>query len=142
LRREHPILRRSQFFEGLYPPGSDIKDLAWFKPDGDELMDEDWTAPENHCMGMRVSGLAADEGTAHGPDDTLLLLLNAGGEEVAFTLPVPGMEGHLWEVLLDTTREGGQPGIAPGTYEEGRNYPLTARSLALLRRAPSELPAL
>src|SRR5207253_616504 len=30
-RGEHPVLRRRRYFEGLFLPGADIKDLTWFK---------------------------------------------------------------------------------------------------------------
>ena len=48
LRRDHPIFRRRQFFYGRHIRGSEVKDLAWFRPDGMEMTEEDWN---NHRGG-------------------------------------------------------------------------------------------
>src|SRR6185369_1792584 len=42
LMNEHPVLRRRHFFQGRHIRGSEVKDLAWFRPDGKEMNDEDW----------------------------------------------------------------------------------------------------
>ena len=43
---EHPVLRRRKFFQGRKIRGSEVKDLAWFRPDGKEMADEDWNNPD------------------------------------------------------------------------------------------------
>jgi pullulanase/glycogen debranching enzyme len=80
LRRGHPVLRRRQFFYGRPIQGSQVKDLAWFRPDGKEMTEEDWRDPQARCIGLRLAGDAIDEVDARGErivDDTFLLLLNA-----------------------------------------------------------------
>ncbi|HEX8097452.1 MAG TPA: glycogen debranching protein GlgX, partial [Pyrinomonadaceae bacterium] len=42
LFHKHPVLRRRKFFQGRKIRGSEIKDLSWFRPDGQEMRDEDW----------------------------------------------------------------------------------------------------
>jgi isoamylase len=136
-RKKHPVLRRRRFFEGLFVPGADIKDLTWFKPDGTEFSDGDWRDPEARTIGMRLAGEAIDEREPEGgviADDTLLVLLNAFHEEVPFILPEAGGDISLWEVLMDTTRPD-PPAAATKVYEVGDEYILNGRSLALLRRA-------
>jgi glycogen operon protein len=136
-RKEHPLLRRRRFFEGVFAPGADIKDLTWFKPDGSEFMDAEWNDPEARTIGMRLAGEAIDERGPEGgviADDTLLVLLNAYHEEVPFILPEAGGESSAWEVLLDTTRP--DPPTGTGTpCEVGDEYVLQGRSVALFRRA-------
>ena len=51
LRREHPVLRRRRFFQGRRIRGSEVKDLAWFRPDGKEMTDEDWNKGYVRCLG-------------------------------------------------------------------------------------------
>ena len=40
LRRSHPVFRRRRWFQGRRI--RDIEDLAWFRPDGDEMSEDDW----------------------------------------------------------------------------------------------------
>ncbi|MDQ3812196.1 MAG: glycogen debranching protein GlgX, partial [Chloroflexota bacterium] len=136
-RRAHPVLRRRRFFEGLFVPGSDIKDLTWFKRDGTEILDEEWSNPEARSFGMRLAGEAIDEREARGgriSDDTLLVLLNAHHEAQVFTLPEAGGEdGCDWELLMDTERDA--PPAPSGVFcRVGGPYTLAARALALFRR--------
>src|SRR5678810_1445856 len=42
LRAAHPVFRRRQFFQGRSIYGADIKDLSWFRPDGQEMTEDDW----------------------------------------------------------------------------------------------------
>jgi glycogen operon protein len=135
-RKDHPVLRRRRFFEGLFVPGADIKDLTWYKPDGTELMDAEWTDPEARTIGMRVAGEAIDERGAEGgaiADDTMLVLLNGSHEDVTFILPEAGGDTTAWELLMNTVRpdapaEAGQP------CEVGDEYVVAPHALALFRR--------
>jgi len=136
-RKDHPILRRRRYFEGLFVPGADIKDLTWFKLDGTELMDEEWAEPETRSMAMRLAGEAIDEREPEGgriSDDTLLVLMNAFHEDLVFTLPEAGGEGTCaWEVLMDT-EEAAPPAPSGVTCRVGGTYSLAGRGLALFRR--------
>jgi isoamylase len=136
-RKEHPLLRRRRFFEGVFAPGADIKDLTWFKSDGSEFMDAEWNDPEARTIGLRLAGEAIDERSPEGgviADDTLLVLLNAYHEEVPFILPEAGGESSVWEVLMDTTRAD-PPTSTGAPCEVGDEYLLHGRSVALFRRA-------
>jgi glycogen operon protein len=133
ISHQHPVLRRSHFFQGRKIRGSEVKDLAWFRPDGKEMTDEDWANPEMRSFGLRLAGDAIEEMDARGnhvADDTLLILLNAHHETVPFVLPAHRRKLHWW-VILDTsepiTRREQRP------LRGARPYPLHGRSLALLR---------
>ncbi len=129
----HPVLRRSHFFQGRRIRGSEVKDLAWFRPDGKEMTEEDWTNPEVRCFGLRLAGDAIEEVDSRGNpllDDTLLILLNAYHEPIPFVLPAHRRKLHWW-VIFDTAD--------PASWRAQRRlrgaapYPLDGRSLALLR---------
>jgi isoamylase len=137
-RKEHPVLRRRRYFEGLFLPGADIKDLTWFKRDGTEIVDQQWSDPEMRSMGMRLAGEAIDEREAEGgriSDETLLVLLNAHHERQTFNLPETGAEQRCeWELLMDTATALA-PTPSGSSHAVGATYALAPRALALFRRA-------
>jgi len=134
LMNEHPVLRRRHFFQGRHIRGSEVKDLAWFRPDGKEMNDEDWNNSETRCFGLRLAGDAIEELDARGNrivDDTLLILLNAYHEAIRFTLPAHRRKVR-WEAVMDTNdSQFGK--TAHRAMRGGDTYDLKARSLALLR---------
>jgi len=140
LRRRHPVLRRRHFFYGRPTRGSEVKDLSWFRPDGREMTDDDWNNGLTRCLGLRLSGDAIDEVDAQGQpirDDTLLLILNAHHEPVAFVLPAH--RAHVrWEPVLDTRAPDGRP--SGRARRGGDTYELEGRSLALLRLRAESAP--
>ncbi|HEV7661889.1 MAG TPA: glycogen debranching protein GlgX [Chloroflexota bacterium] len=139
-RKAHPVLRRRRYFEGLFLPGADIKDLTWFKLDGTEIVDSDWADPEVRSIAMRLAGEAIDEREPEGgriSDDTLLLLLNAFHEDLTFTLADGGGEGGCeWELLMDT-KQPDPPRPSGQKHAVGGHYQLGHRALALFRRVDS-----
>jgi glycogen operon protein len=85
-----------------------MKDVTWFRPDGQEMGDEDWGDPDNRTLGMLLLGRAADEIDARGRravGDTLFLIVNAANRSRLWTLPRLPEPGR-WEELLDTARPG------------------------------------
>jgi glycogen operon protein len=136
-RKAHPVLRRRRYFEGLFLPGADIKDLTWFKLDGTEIVDQEWADPEVRSMAMRLAGEAIDEREAEGgriSDETLLVLLNSSHLALTFTLPEAGGEaGCRWEVLLDTVHPA-PPAASGEKHAVGATYALAPRALALFGR--------
>jgi isoamylase len=132
LRRRHPVFRRRGFFYGRRIRGSEVKDLAWFRPDGKEMTEEDWTNAHTRCFGLRLAGDAIPEVDARGHrvvDDTFLILLNAHHEPLPFVLPAH-RRGVRWEVLVDT-RSADRVRQRP--VKGGEAYQLEGRSFALLR---------
>jgi glycogen operon protein len=133
LRAAHPVFRRRQFFQGRSIYGADIKDLSWFRPDGEEMTDEDWKQGYVRCLGVRLAGDRIEEKDHLGNpifDDTFLLLINAHHEPIQFTLP-PHPINLQWQLVLDTVQEV-IPAHAP-LISEGKYYDLKGRSLALLQ---------
>jgi isoamylase len=133
LRREHPVLRRRRFFQGRQIWGSEVKDVAWFRPDGKEMTDEDWSKGYVRCLGLRLAGDAIEEKDEKGRriiGETLLILLNAHHESLPFTMPAH-KRGVRWEPLLETVVQEEHKSIS--FLKGGDRFDLAARSMAVLR---------
>src|SRR5205814_6917589 len=107
-RHEHPVFRRPKFFQGRRIRGSEIKDVMWFNPGGNEMSEQEWSLPFARCLGMMLSGDTIDVLNFQGDpirDDTFLFLINAHYEPISFLLP--GQEPMKWQLLIYTTRESG-----------------------------------
>jgi glycogen operon protein len=131
LRRAEPVLHRRKFFQGRAIRGAGIKDIVWFAPHGNEMTDEAWNAPLVRSLGVRLAGDAIDEVTeraARVRGDTLLLLLNADANPLAFTLP-PNGEGQYWEEIADTANGAG----APTPLHGGDQFEVQGRCVAVFR---------
>ncbi|PLS85080.1 MAG: glycogen debranching enzyme GlgX [Actinobacteria bacterium] len=124
LRKEHPALRLGHFFKGRGKEGP--PEVTWLDPEGLEMTEEEWDTGFARCLGLRIFGGAL----AGAEDDDLLVLFNAHHETVTFVLPEEP-DALRWRVALDTSHE---EGLEPdGVHKPGDEYPLAARSLALLR---------
>jgi isoamylase len=133
LRRDHPVFRRPKFFQGRRIRGSEIRDVMWFNPGGNEMSDEEWASPFFRCLGVLLSGDTIDvlnfEGTPI-RDDTFLLLINAHFESVQFVLP--GQEHTGWELILDTAHHEGFL-REPQKFASGDDIELSDRATSLLK---------
>jgi isoamylase len=133
LRHEHPVFRRPKFFQGRRIRGSEIKDVMWFNPGGNEMSEEDWGLPFARCLGMMLSGDTIDVLNFQGEpirDDTFLFLINAHYETISFLLP--GQERIEWQLLIDTATESGFL-AEPKSFASGDELPLIDRSACLLK---------
>ncbi len=133
LFKKEPVLRRRKFFQGRRIRGSEVKDITWFRHDGVELDEQDWTTPVTRCFGIRLAGDALDEVNQRGQPitgNTLLLLFNAHYETLDFVLP--NHRHDRWELALDTRFGRGRP-EKQTLCEPGKPYTLESRSLAIFR---------
>src|ERR1039457_2171655 len=129
LRREHPVLRRRRWFQGLPIRGS--VDLGWCKPDGSEMGDDDWNAGSAPTVGLFLNGEAITDRDRRGQpvtDDCFLLLFNAHHEPIEWMLPK--LWGDRWELVIDTS----DPAQEGEVFESGRVLPVAGRSVVVLRR--------
>ena len=131
LRHAHPVFRRKHFFQGRPVRGAG-KDIAWLKPDGTEMAEQEWEHDFARCLGVYLGGDALDEIDERGRavvDDSFIVLFNAHHDPIPFVLP--GMGKGAWQRLFDTTdTEGNWP---VDVHNAGATYPLTGRSLALFK---------
>jgi isoamylase len=79
LRHAHIVFHRHRFFLGQIIPGTDV---VWLRPDGAEMSEEDWGNAQAKALAVRLSGqpglMHLTERGEREPDDTFLILLNAG----------------------------------------------------------------
>ncbi len=133
LRRRHIVFHRNRFFHGETIPGTDVKDVVWLRPDGEEMAEADWGDGSAKALGVRLSGEAGlMHLTSRGeqePDDTFVILMNASHEAVPFCLP-RGDRRTSWEVLVDTADAAGK---GTGTrHPAGAELTVPPRSFHLL----------
>jgi isoamylase len=132
IRREHPVFRRQHFFQGRAIHGLSTKDIHWFKPDGNEMSNEEWEHDFARSLGVYLSGEAIKERDQHGNpihDDNFLILLNSHHETIDFHLPEICV-GCKWRSILDSHLGSGLE--VDGYFQGGANYPLKGRTIALL----------
>ncbi|MGH9131537.1 MAG: glycogen debranching protein GlgX [Acidimicrobiales bacterium] len=132
LRRAHPVFRRKAYFSGRPLRGSEIVDIAWFRPDGTAMDDLDWESGFAKSVAIFLNGEAIATPGRRGErivDDSFLVVFNAHHEDIAFTLP-PASIGQAWIGVLETADDlaGGE------TFKAGEPLTASARSFSLLRR--------
>ncbi len=133
-RLSQPVLMRRGFFQGHHIFDSQLKDVAWFRPDGSEMQQADWQKPVLRALGFLLGGDAIGEFDERGQKrlgDSLLILLNAGAGPVPFVLPAVEW-GHDWEWWLDTS-DG--HGAGRKDYPAGELVTVPGRAVVVLRRA-------
>ncbi|MBA8817289.1 glycogen operon protein [Microbacterium halimionae] len=134
LRREHPTFRRNRFFDGRpvrREAGERIPDIVWVRPDGSVMQPEDWDSGFGLAIGVFINGNGISERDRRGEgisDSHFMVLFNAGGETVDFTLPDVDYSPK-WDVLVDTGGERAtEEPVGPGD-----TLAVKAQSLMLLR---------
>jgi isoamylase len=133
LRKDHSVFRRPKFFQGRRIRGSEIRDVMWFNPGGNQMSEEEWASPFVRCIGMLLSGDTSDVLTFEGEpirDDTFLLLINAHYEPIPFVLP--GEENLEWQLILDTMDANGFL-AQPRKFASGDDVDLGGRAVCLLQ---------
>jgi len=134
LRLEHPVFRRRRWFQGRPIHGDDVKDIAWFTPDGVQMAEEHWGEDFAKSLGVFINGRSL---VASGPDgerpvdDGFYLIFNAHHEALDFTLPGTDW-AERWVRELDTAsgwNDDGEP-LKPGSIVS-----VDARSVLVLRCA-------
>ncbi len=134
LRKEHPVFRRSGFFDGRPVPreeGEPLSDIVWLGRDGGEMQPEDWDVELARTVGVFFNGQGIRERDARGKDVVdvnFLLYFNADVEDAEFTLP-PEEFSREWEIVVDTAGAGADSVPRPA----GAMQSVAARSMIVLR---------
>jgi isoamylase len=134
LRLTQPVLRRRKYFQGRDIRGGAVADVRWLAPDGHEMTDEAWNADFVRSLGMLLYGNAIEEVGERGEPiigDTLLVLLNAHNDEVAFTLPPLDGE-QRWQRIVDTYEPVGDEKV----FEPRAAFAVQGRSVAIFKVTP------
>ncbi|HET7705605.1 MAG TPA: glycogen debranching enzyme, partial [Thermoanaerobaculia bacterium] len=134
-RKEHPVFTRRRWFMGRPLRGADVSDIGWFKPDGEQMSDQDWQSGFSRSVGVFLNGEAIPTPDGRGEpiiDDSFYLLFNAHYEAIQFKLPTCPW-GDRWVKVLDTNdpipdlREKGE-------FQAGQELSVQAYSVVVLRR--------
>jgi glycogen operon protein len=141
LRREHPVLRRRNWFAG-HPIGQahadNLPDIAWFAPDGSEMSEEQWVESFAKSLAIFLNGNAIASRDRRGEpivDESFLLLFNAHDGEVDFALP-DASYGSAWFVEIDTSAADGDG--RDKTIPSASTVAVGPRSVVVLRRREDE----
>ncbi|GAA4330113.1 glycogen debranching protein GlgX [Flaviaesturariibacter amylovorans] len=105
--RRHPAFSRKRWFKGVPIKGVGVEDIAWFKPDGSEMTEENWTNDFAKSLGMYLNGRALRTLDEQGDlivDDNFYLIFNAHYEPLEFRLPVDRY-GSGWRRVIDTAAD-------------------------------------
>jgi isoamylase len=137
LRRDHPVFRRRKFFQGRPIHGSELADIGWFGPDGNEMDQDQWLSGQVVALGVFLNGEEISEPGPRGErivDDSFLLLLN-GPDPVEFGLP-SGKWASSFELVLDTAIGYSLPRLDREgiTLLADEKLALAARSFVILRK--------
>jgi glycogen operon protein len=130
LRKDHPVFRRRRWFQGRAIRG--VLDIAWFRPDGSEMTEDDWSTGYAKSVGMFLNGNAIPSTDPRGRrviDRSFLLLWNAHHEPLEWRLP--DRWDQRWEVVVDTATLGGDP--PEQECQAGETVKIEARSVLVLR---------
>jgi isoamylase len=136
LRQAHPIFRRKKYFSGRKIRGTDIKNITWHRPDGEEMTDAEWNESFVKVLGLRLSGEDIDEVDEQGElirDETFLILMNAHYESISFVLPKEAAQ-VVWQLTLNTAADRLKEVLR---LKSGDPFDLGGRSLALFKKIRS-----
>ncbi len=148
LRQRHPLFHRRRFFQGRSVRGSQpadgLPDVAWFRPDGQEMTDSDWEVGYARALAVFFNGDALPDRDAHGrriKDDSFYVMFNGGSEPIGMVLP-GARWAAAWYPALDTAAEGPRlerrrPGDTPA-YLPGQTVQLLDHHTVVLAASTSE----
>jgi glycogen operon protein len=121
LRKEHTGLHPREYLRG---PDGGPKQMALYRPDGQQMSDEDWHNPIAKTLAVALDGRLIEDEDGDTSRDRLLLLINAHYEPVDFTIPTGR---GPWTVVLTTDDPDPVPPVSAGDVLSVRD-----RSLLLL----------
>lgn len=132
VRRAHPTLRQTEFFDGRPVAEGRPADLAWLRPDGGPMTDEQWHDPGTGTLVMALSGelFTRDEFGHPLRDSAFLVVLNRDDDDVEVTLPETPY-GEVYRRLLDTSQP--RPDTGTRTHPVGTTTSVAGRAVALFR---------
>jgi isoamylase len=129
LRRELPVLRQDEWLSGQ-ADAQGRRDIAWFSVWGLPMTQEEWDDPVVRCVAALLDGSFAGGAS-------VLLLFNASGEGVTFTLPDGTLAPGEWSLRVDTA-QGCFDADAASRVAAGGQLELPAHAMALLTQPAQE----
>lgn len=140
VRAAHPVFRRRRWFQGRQIHGGE--DMAWFRPDGEEMSDTDWEQGYARAIGVFINGDQIHVTDTRGQpvrDETFLLLCNAADHPLEWELPASRW-GKQWTTVIHSAQpELGTTDHPGDVVAAGDRIMLPDRSLVLLLRIDPQL---
>jgi isoamylase len=133
LHADHPAFRRRRWFKGRPLRGTGVSDIAWFRPDGEQMSEEDWQQAHAKSFAIFLNGDAlrdVDEDGRPVRDDSFLVLFNAHHENLTFKMPAQSF-GHAWSIVIDTAAESEDQGRS---VEAGGTIEVSERAVVVASR--------
>ena len=133
-RHRHPVFRRRRWFKGQPIRGIGLEDIAWFKPDGEEMTEENWNQDYAKSLAVYLNGRGIKTVGPKGEltiDDSFYLIFNAYHDSLSFKLPSKKY-GNNWIKVIDTSEgiitEDAHP------YKADEKISVEGRSIILLKQ--------
>jgi glycogen operon protein len=134
------VFCRRRWVHGRPIHGTQVSDIGWFTPGGQEMSEEDWQAGFAKSLGVFLNGRAIPTKNERGEpvvDESFYVMFNAHHEPLDFTLP-EARWGERWGVVLDTKEDdahGMREEDIGRSYQAGESFAVQPWSLVLLRRS-------
>ena len=146
-RKKHPNLHRRKFFQdrAISPEpvekqrvdGEDVRDIIWFRPDGQEMTVEEWNAGWVRCLGVYLSSRTIADVDRFGDpigDKSFLICFNPHHENIRFYMPSCNSSCE-WQLEIDTRN----PSTTENTLvKTGEYYDMLDHSAIILCEVESE----
>ncbi|GAA4469630.1 glycogen debranching protein GlgX [Nemorincola caseinilytica] len=116
------VFHHKGWFLGKKIRGSSTEDIAWFRPDGADMTEEDWNNGYTRSLGIYLGAKAAiSSGNVKdvpGTNDNVYMIFNTYHENITFTLPAERY-GKEWVKVMDTADDDAHEQVlkAGGTVE-------------------------
>ena len=136
LRAEHPVFRRTRFFNGrpvTRGEGEPLPDVQWLSTDATAMTDSDWDTGFVKSVGVFLNGAGIRARDRRGQpitDVNFLLYFNASADAVQYQLPAEEY-GANWELVVDTANEP----HPPEGYAAAQSIEVGGRSVIVMRAA-------
>lgn len=133
-RKDHLAFRRRGWFQGIPIYNTEVKDIAWFNLDGQQMLEQNWSQPFAKSLGVFLNGKTIPNPNLRGEpvfDDDFYIIFNAHDGPLNFTLP-GDIWGESWFKELDT--HVGWTENAE-SLKAGSQLQVESRSIVVLRNA-------
>ena len=126
----HPALRPTEFFTGRDRDGNGLKDITWYRDNGNEADGAYLNNPSNHFLAWRIDG-----GDGGDRVTSIYVAYNAWSESITAQLPAP-LPGKSWHRAGDTAAWNEEASNFSEQGQEARldgaTYQLHPRSIVVL----------
>ena len=103
-RKNHPVFSRQHWFKGRPIRKRGLSDIAWFLPDGTEMLEDHWKEGYAKSLGVYLNGRGLNTIDRHNQpiiDDSFYIIFNAHSGPLDFTLP-DAKFGKQWKKIIAT----------------------------------------